>query len=97
VSDNGAVSSTPLLLNSFLVSGLAVIGNLIRCSMAAYAFARIDFKWRRLWFAMALGSILLPAQVLIIPQYILFRGFGWINTYYPLVVPKFLAHDAFGR
>jgi multiple sugar transport system permease protein len=91
----GGVGFGRFFVNSFLVSGLAVIGNLISCSMAAYAFARIEFKWRRVWFAMALGSILLPAQVLIIPQYILFRSFGWINTYYPLIVPKFLAHDAF--
>jgi multiple sugar transport system permease protein len=91
----GGVGFGRFFLNSFLVSGLAVLGNLISCSMAAYAFARINFKWRRIWFAMAVGSILLPAQVLIIPQYILFRSFGWINTYYPLIVPKFLAHDAF--
>jgi multiple sugar transport system permease protein len=91
----GGVGFGRFFINSFLVSALAVVGNLISCSMAAYAFARIDFKWRRVWFAMAIGSILLPAQVLIIPQYILFRSFGWINTYYPLIVPKFLAHDAF--
>jgi multiple sugar transport system permease protein len=91
----GGVGFGRFFLNSFLVSGLAVLGNLISCSMAAYAFARIEFKWRRIWFAMAVGSILLPSQVLIIPQYILFRSFGWVNTYYPLIVPKFLAHDAF--
>jgi len=91
----GGVGFGRFFLNSFLVSGFAVAGNLLSCSMAAYAFARVNFKWRRLWFALAVGSILLPAQVLIIPQYILFRSFGWINTYYPLIVPKFLAHDAF--
>ena len=91
----GGVGFGRFFLNSFVVSGLAVLGNVISCSMAAYAFARINFKWRRVWFAMAIGSILLPAQVLIIPQYVLFRSFGWINTYYPLIVPKFLAHDAF--
>jgi multiple sugar transport system permease protein len=91
----GGVGFGRFFLNSLLVSGLAVLGNVLSCSLAAYAFARITFKWRRLWFALAVGSILLPAQVLIIPQYILFRSFGWVNTYYPLIVPKFLAHDAF--
>ena len=91
----GGVGFGRFFLNSLLVSGLAVVGNVLSCSLAAYAFARISFKWRRLWFALAVGSILLPAQVLIIPQYILFRSFGWVNTYYPLIVPKFLAHDAF--
>jgi multiple sugar transport system permease protein len=91
----GGVGFGRFFLNSLLVSGAAVLGNIVSCSLAAYAFARIDFAWRRVWFALAVGSILLPAQVLIIPQYILFRGFGWVNTYYPLIVPKFLAHDAF--
>jgi len=91
----GGVGFGRFFVNSLIVSGAAVVGNIVSCSLAAYAFARIDFKWRRLWFALALGSILLPAQVLIIPQYILFRSFGWINTYFPLIVPKFLAHDAF--
>ncbi len=91
----GGVGFGRFFLNSLFVSGAAIVGNILSCSLAAYAFARIDFKWRRFWFALAIGSILLPAQVLIIPQYILFRGFGWINTYYPLIVPKFLAHDAF--
>jgi pectin-derived oligosaccharide transport system permease protein len=91
----GGVPFSRFFLNSLTVSTLAVIGNLLSCSLAAYAFARIDFKLRGFWFALALGSILLPAQVLIIPQYILFRSFGWINTYFPLIVPRFLAHDAF--
>jgi multiple sugar transport system permease protein len=91
----GGVGFGRFFLNSLAVSGAAVVGNLLSCSLAAYAFARIDFKFKRLWFAIALGSILLPAQVLIIPQYILFRSSGWLNTFYPLVVPRFLAHDAF--
>jgi multiple sugar transport system permease protein len=91
----GGVGFGRFFLNSLLVSGAAVLGNVVSCSLAAYAFARINFTGRRFWFALAIGSILLPAQVLIIPQYILFRGFGWVNTYWPLIVPKFLAHDAF--
>jgi multiple sugar transport system permease protein len=91
----GGVGFSRFFLNSLTVSGAAVVGNVMSCSLAAYAFARINFKFKRLWFALALGSILLPAQVLIIPQYILFRSFGWVNTYLPLIVPRFLAHDAF--
>jgi multiple sugar transport system permease protein len=91
----GGVSFGRFFLNSLLVSSAGVIGNVVSCSLAAYAFARINFTGRRFWFALAIGSILLPAQVLIIPQYILFRSFGWVNSYWPLIVPKFLAHDAF--
>jgi multiple sugar transport system permease protein len=82
-------------VNSFVVSVLAVAGNTISCSMAAYAFARLRFRLRRLWFAVMLVSIMLPIHVLIIPQYTLFHRLGWIDTYLPLTVPKFLAVDGF--
>jgi len=81
--------------NSFIVAGGAVVGNLIACSMAAYAFARLNFRFKRLWFALMLATIMLPAHATLIPQYILFLKFGWINTFLPLIVPKFLATDSF--
>jgi multiple sugar transport system permease protein len=83
------------LLNSAVVVAGAVVGNLLACSMAAYAFARLEFRGRRLFFAAMLATIMLPIHVQIIPQYILFSRLDWINTYYPLIVPKFLATDAF--
>lgn len=81
--------------NSFIISGLSVAGNIIACSMAAYAFARLDFTWKKFWFSIMLVTIMLPHHVTIIPQYILFREFNWIDTFYPLTVPKWLATDAF--
>ena len=63
--------------------------------MAAYAFARLEFPGKRILFALMLSTVLLPHHVVLIPQYILFNWFGWINTILPLVVPKFLATDAF--
>ncbi|MEV1011399.1 carbohydrate ABC transporter permease [Streptomyces sp. NPDC049881] len=83
------------LLNSALVVLGSVIGNLISCSMAAYAFARLNFRFKRLAFIAMLVTIMLPIHVLIIPQYVFFAQLGWINTYLPLIVPKFLATDAF--
>jgi multiple sugar transport system permease protein len=82
-------------VNSFIICGLAVVGNLISCSMAGYAFARLDFRLKWLWFALMLGSIMLPIHAQLIPQYIFFLSIGWVNTILPLVVPKFLATDAF--
>ena len=82
-------------INSFIISGLSVIGNVIACSMAAFAFARLDFKFKNFWFAMMLMTLMLPYQVTLIPQYVLFRQLGWVNTFLPLVVPKFLAADGF--
>ncbi|WP_349236469.1 MULTISPECIES: carbohydrate ABC transporter permease [unclassified Devosia] len=84
-----------LFLNSFVISGLSVIGNVMACSLAAFAFARLEFFGRNFWFAMMLMTLMLPYQVTLIPQYVMFLNMGWVNSFLPLVVPKFLAADAF--
>ncbi|MHA6689425.1 carbohydrate ABC transporter permease [Devosia sp. A449] len=81
--------------NSFIIAGLSVVGNVIACSMAAFAFARLQFRGKNFWFALMLMTLMLPYQVTLIPQYVLFRQLGWVNTFLPLVVPKFLAADGF--
>jgi multiple sugar transport system permease protein len=86
---------TRYLLNSAVVVLGAIVGNLVSCSMAAYAFARLEFTAKKLWFSIMLLSIMLPIHVVIVPQYILFSRAGWINTFLPLIVPKLLATDAF--
>jgi multiple sugar transport system permease protein len=83
------------MINSIIVTVGAILGNLISCSMAAYAFARMRFRGRKLFFGIMLVTIMLPIQVIIIPQYILFSQFHWVNTFLPLIVPKFLATDSF--
>ena len=90
-----AAPFSKFLGNSMIVAGGAVIGNLLSCSMAAYAFARLNFRFKHLWFVLMLGTVMLPAHATLIPQYILFRNLGWINTFLPLIVPKFLGVDAF--
>jgi multiple sugar transport system permease protein len=82
-------------VNSLIVCIGAVVGNVISCSLTAYAFARINFKFKAFWFILMLGTIMLPYNVIVVPQYVLFKNFGWVNTFLPLVVPKFLATDAF--
>ena len=81
--------------NSFVIALLVVIGNLMSCSLTAYAFARLEFPGRNILFAVMLGTLMLPYHVTLIPQYVLFLKLGWIDTILPLVVPKFLAADAF--
>lgn len=83
------------LLNSMLIVLGAVAGNLISCSMAAYAFARLRFRFRGPAFAFMLITIMVPIHVVIVPQYVLWAQLGLINTFWPIVVPKFLATDAF--
>jgi multiple sugar transport system permease protein len=86
---------TRFYINSLLIAVLAVAGNVIACTLTAYAFARLEFRGKKVFFGIMLGSIMLPAHALLIPQYVLFFNLGWVNTYLPLVVPKFLATDAF--
>jgi len=83
------------LLNSAIIAFGAILGNLISCSMAAYAFARMKFRYRNLAFVLMLGSIMLPFQVLLVPQFIIYKELAWLNTFLPLIVPKFLATEAF--
>ncbi|MEU4626736.1 carbohydrate ABC transporter permease [Actinoplanes sp. NPDC023801] len=83
------------LINSAIVVLGCIIGNLVSCSMAAYAFARLEFTGKKIWFAIMLGTIMLPIHVIIVPQYVMFSQFGWVNTFLPLIVPKLLATDAF--
>ena len=89
------VSFATFFTNSFLIAGLSVLGNLFACSITAYAFARLEFWGKRFWFALMLGTLMLPYQVTLIPQYVMFLHIGWVNTILPLVVPKFLATDSF--
>ncbi len=89
------VSFTRFYWNSFSIAVLVVIGNLISCSMAAYAFAKLQFRGKKLFFALMMGTLMLPYHVTLIPQYVLFLNIGWVDTILPLVVPKFLAVDAF--
>jgi multiple sugar transport system permease protein len=83
------------LVNSSIVVLGAILGNLVACSMAAYAFARLEFTAKRPLFAIMLLTIMLPIHVIIVPQYVLFSQLGWVNTFLPLIVPKLLATDAF--
>jgi len=88
-------SFTRFYLNSIVITLLSVIGNVISCSFAAYAFARLEFTGKTLWFALMMMTLMIPYHVVLIPQYILFLKLGWVNTYLPLIVPRFLAGDAF--
>jgi pectin-derived oligosaccharide transport system permease protein len=83
------------MINSAIVVIGAVLGNLLSCSLAAYAFARLQFRFKALWFSIMLVTIMLPIHVVLVPQYILFNYLGWVDTFIPLVLPKFLATDAF--
>jgi multiple sugar transport system permease protein len=75
--------------NSLIISFLSVLGALLSSSLIAYGFARIKFKFKKFWFATVIMSMLLPGEIIRIPQYIIFYKLHWINTFLPLVVPGF--------
>ena len=82
-------------VNSLVVTIASIAGNLFSCSLTAYALARLQFRMRKVYFAITLASVMLPFHVLVIPQYIFFSQLDLVNTYWPLLIPKFLATDAF--
>jgi len=74
-------------VNSLAVAGLTTLGQVITSSLAAYAFARLRFRGRSLLFTFYLGTLIIPSQVTLIPNYILIRLLHWHNTYAGLIVP----------
>ncbi|WP_066520889.1 carbohydrate ABC transporter permease [Curtobacterium ammoniigenes] len=81
--------------NSVIIVLGAVLGNLFACSLAAYAFARLDFRFKRIAFTIMLLTIMLPFQVTLVPQYIMFSYVHMLNTFWPLILPKVLGTDSF--
>ena len=91
----GGVSTLTFFTNSLILAVGAVVGTVLSASVSAYAFARIKFPGRSLFFGMMIATLLLPFHVVIIPQYIVFQQLGLVDTYIPLLIGKFLAADAF--
>ena len=91
----GGIPLWQFFANSFFIAIMAVIGTLFSSALAAYAFARIKFRGVGILFAAMIGTLLLPFHVIIIPQYIIFNKLELVDTYVPLILPKFLATEAF--
>ena len=79
------------LRNTLIIVIPTVIGMVASCSLVAYGFSRFNFKGKRVWFLILLATMMIPGQVTMIPQFLLYRMIGWVNTYLPLIVPSFFA------
>lgn len=93
-----AIRRAPLLLwlrNTAIITGLAIIGNLVSSSLVAFSFARLRFPGKNVLFILLLSTMMLPEVVTLIPRFILFRQLGWIDTFLPMVVPPFLGGGAY--
>jgi len=81
--------------NSLYVASLSTIGAVMSSSIVGYGFARCRFPMKKILFAAMLVSMMLPAQVLMIPQFIWFKQLGWVGTFLPLIVPYFFGQGFF--
>ena len=81
--------------NSLFISIVATIGTILSSAVVAYGFARFEFRGRNLMFTAMLLSMMLPAQVLMIPQYLWYQKLNWVGSYMPLIIPYFFATQGF--
>ncbi|MDQ2832003.1 MAG: carbohydrate ABC transporter permease [Chloroflexota bacterium] len=94
----GALSQFPFLryfTNTMIICTFVVIGSTASSAFVAYGFARVEWPGREVLFVVVLATLILPVQVTLIPQFLLFRGLGWVNTYLPLIVPTFFGNAFF--
>ncbi len=93
-----AISSIPFfpfLWNTVKIVLFTVLFDVVSDTVVAYGFSRFEFKGKRIWFLILLATMMLPDQVLMIPQFLLFRMIGWVNTPLPLYIPRLFATNTF--
>lgn len=83
------------LMNSLIVTGANVVGNLISCSLVAYGFARLRARGSNVLFLLLLGTLMIPREVTIVPTFILFSQLGLVNTLWPLILPAWFGYPFF--
>jgi multiple sugar transport system permease protein len=83
-------------LNTLKITLLGVLGSTLSTALVGFGFARLRFRGRNILFLLVLSTMMLPGQVRMVPNFILFKQLGWYDTHYPLIVPQWLASNAFG-
>jgi len=82
-------------LNSFVISVAATFGTLFSSAFVAFALQRLNFKGKKILFGLVLSTMMLPAQILMIPQFMWYRHLNWVGTYFPMILPYFFAIQGF--
>ena len=85
----GGISFAVFFRNSFAICIFATIGTVISSAIIAFGFSRCNFKFRNVWFGCMLVSMMMPFQIIMIPQFIIFKKLGWVGTFAPLIIPYF--------
>lgn len=91
----GDTSFATFFKNSLFVTVLGTVGTVVSSALVAYGFSRFNFFGKKFLFGVLLVSMMLPAQVLMIPQYIWYQQLNWVGSYLPLIVPCFFATQGF--
>lgn len=91
----GKITFSTYFKNSIWITCLATLGTVLSSAVIAYALSRLKFKGRKLWFTVMIGTMLLPGQVVMIPQYLIYNRIGWVGTPLPLIVPHFFGAPFF--
>lgn len=86
----------PYFKNTAMLTVLSVIGQVASCAFVGYGFARFKFPGREILFGLAMFTLIVPPQTIIIPMFVEYKSLGWINTYLPMIVPSFFAHGLRG-
>jgi len=84
-----------LLFNTTFLTVASIVFQIFTCSLAGYAFARLQFRGRDFLFILVLATMMLPMQVTVIPQFVLFQSLGWIDTFLPILAPALLGGNPF--
>jgi multiple sugar transport system permease protein len=86
---NGSISFGVFFKNSFLYTSISTLGAVLASAAVAYGFARIRFWGNKIFYGIMFLTLMLPYQVIMVPQFIIFQKIGWVNTFLPLIVPQF--------
>ena len=89
------VSFSTFFSNSLFIAVVGTIGTLVSSACVAYAFARCEFRGKKILFGAMLVSMMLPGQILMVPQYLWYQKLGWVGSFAPLIVPFFFAIQGF--
>jgi multiple sugar transport system permease protein len=91
----GKQTFSVFIKNSLIIVGISTLGAVLSSAFIAFGFARLKFAGRNFWFAILMMTLMLPYEVIMIPQYIMFAEIGWLNSIKPLVVPSFFGQTFF--
>lgn len=92
---NPSYSFGYFLGNTFWLVGVVILGTVVSSSLTAFAFGRLNFRFKGILFMFMLATMMLPSQVTLIPKYIMFSDIGWVDSYLPFIVPAFCAVNGF--